>query len=165
MKKDYINEIVKVAIAFDKELNKPLLQLYTEALMEYPIEKIRGACAVSIKTLKFFPKIAEIIELIGLSNLQIEETAETQATKVLEQIRTAGYYGAPEFKDPITKHLMSGRFNFKGLCQSLTYTEEKWFVRNFVQSYRAFDRNKEYLLTETPEELKQITDNLFEGVE
>jgi len=44
-------------------------------------------------------------------------------------------------------------------------SEEKWFVKDFVKAYQSFGKNKENLLIETPEELKTITDNMFERIE
>ena len=44
-------------------------------------------------------------------------------------------------------------------------SEIKWFVKEFIQAYQAFDRNKENLLIgDIPSKLKKLTNNLFKSV-
>lgn len=49
---------------FDKELSPLKVELYFDCLNDFEIEKVKKAVFVAIKTLKFFPKVAELRELI-----------------------------------------------------------------------------------------------------
>ena len=112
-----------------------------------------------------FPTVGVFMKAIREDQPLLEDLAEIQASEVLSQIRQCGYYQTPDFKDPVTAHLMSHRFNFQGLCKTLNEDQEKWFVKDFVRAYQSVDRNKENLMIEITPELKQITDSLFERIE
>lgn len=53
-----------LAETFDKDLNPQRVEIYARALAEYPIEVIAAAVDETVRRLKFFPKPAELIELI-----------------------------------------------------------------------------------------------------
>ena len=165
MKKEYLNVIIRTAIVFDKGLNKELLNIYYDILKEYPLKSVKTACRKAIEICKFFPKISEIINFIKEEQPQIKDLAEIQATEVLKQMQECGYCNTPKFTDPVTIELMKHRFNFVSLCKTMKESEIKWFVKEFIQAYQAFNRNRENLLIEEmPSKLKKITNNLFESV-
>jgi hypothetical protein len=49
---------------FDKEVTPQRVEIYFRALAAYPIDRIAAAVEEAVRTLKFFPKPAELIELI-----------------------------------------------------------------------------------------------------
>ncbi|MCK5605966.1 hypothetical protein KAR91_28975 [Candidatus Pacearchaeota archaeon] len=168
------NDISKFAIfmrAFEincsvPKITKDQLNLYFTALKQFSMAEVVKAFTKVLNEWEYtkMPPVAVFIKAISNQPL-LEDLAQIQATEVLKQVRILGAYGTPEFKDPITKHLIKIRFHFKGLCLNMRESEEKWFIKDFVEAYQSFSRNTENLLIETPEELKQITNNLFESVE
>ncbi len=149
-----------------KEITKDQLNLYFSALKQFSMSEVKTAFQRVMYDWIYtkMPPVGVFIKAIEKNQPQLEDVAEIQGTEVLSQIRQCGYYNTPEFKDPVTAHLMSHRFNFKNLCRTLWADQEKWFVKEFIQAYQAIDRNKENLSIEAPAELKQITDNLFESI-
>jgi hypothetical protein len=114
-----------------------VVELYSEALSEYPIELITDAATKHVKESKWFPKISELVEHLKPHIPQIESVAEQQAAVVINAIRNYGYMRAPEWSDPITRDLFKHRFNWQSLCSTLTEEENKWFIKEFVQAYQA----------------------------
>jgi hypothetical protein len=52
---------------FGKEFTPQLVEIYFRALADFPIERIAAAVDEAVRTLKFFPKPAELVELIERS--------------------------------------------------------------------------------------------------
>lgn len=137
-----------------------VLELYHQALDGLSIEQISGAASRHVRQSRFFPKVCELIELAKPSEPKIESTAEQQAAAVIQTIRNYGQNYKPTWADPITAHLMMGRFNYAALCQTLTESETKWFVKEFMQAYCAIEdvsSKSKSLMLDAPEGLKQIT--------
>ncbi len=118
-------------------LGEDVLAMYHEALKDYSIAQIREAATAHIKNSKWFPKINELIDLLKPRTPQLESIAEQQAAIVLGAIARYGYRYMPKWKDPITAHLFSSRFKWQSLCDSLTDSERKWFVKEFKEAYQA----------------------------
>jgi hypothetical protein len=53
-----------LAELFGKDLNAQLVEIYFRALADFPIERIASAVDEAVRRLKFFPKPAELIELM-----------------------------------------------------------------------------------------------------
>jgi len=149
-----------------KKITRDQLTLYFTALKLFSMAEVEKAFIKVMYEWEYtkMPPVAVFIKAVGNQPL-LEDAAQIQATEVLRQVRMVGAYGTPEFKDPITKHLIGRRFSFKGLCRTLQESEEKWFIKDFIEAYQSFGKNTENLLIETPEELKQITSNLFKSTE
>lgn len=149
------------------EITKNQINIYFTAFKQLSMIEVEKAFSRVMYTWIYnkFPPVGVFMKAIEESQPLLEDLADIQASEVLNQIRQCGYYKIPEFKDPVTAHLMSHRFNFQSLCKTLNESEEKWFVKDFVKAYQSVDRNKENLLIEITPELKQITDNLFERIE
>ena len=147
-----------------KERTKEQINFYFTTFKAFPISEVEKAFSRVMYSWVYnkFPPVGVFMKAMEENQPLLEDIAEIQATEVLSQIRQYGYYKTPDFKDSITAHLMSHRFNFQSLCKTINEDEEKWFVKDFVKAYQSVDRNKENLLIEITPELKQITDNLFE---
>jgi hypothetical protein len=63
---------------FGKDLNPQLVEIYFRALANWPIERIAAAVDEAVRTLKFFPKPAKLIELIEGSPADRAERAWQQ---------------------------------------------------------------------------------------
>jgi hypothetical protein len=56
--------LAKLRAAYHNELGRDTLEVYFEALQDYSLQDIQATYLEIVQTLKFFPKIAEIIELV-----------------------------------------------------------------------------------------------------
>ncbi len=136
------NDKRKIAEAFtalcelhDKKISLFARKMYVESLKGFSADQITLAISQSIREHKWFPKPAELIELITGPTPQIEDIAETQANFVISQVRKLGSWRTPVFVDPITRDLMNSRFNFTSLCQQ-TESDMQWFAKQFKIAYR-----------------------------
>lgn len=148
------------------EITKDQVNLYFTAFKQFSIDEVEKAFLRVMYDWIYnkFPPVGVFMKAIERDQPLLEDVAEIQAVEVIKQMQLHGIYGTPEFKDPITKELTKHRFVLATLCRTMKDGDEKWFVKEFVKAYRAFDRNKENLSIEIPPELKQITDNLFESI-
>ncbi|HEA67185.1 MAG TPA: hypothetical protein ENI07_10250 [Desulfobacterales bacterium] len=98
------NEKKKIAEAFtalcelhDKKISPVARKMYAETLKGFSADQITMAISQSIREHKWFPKPAELIELINGPTPQIEDIAETQANFVISQVRKLGSWRTPVF--------------------------------------------------------------------
>ena len=150
-----------------EERTKEQINFYFTAFKPFPISEVEKAFSRVMYDWIYnrFPTVGVFMKALKEDQPLLEDLAEIQAAEVIKQMQLHGIYGTPEFKDPITKELTKHRFVLATLCRTMKDGDEKWFVKEFVRAYKAFERNKENLLIEIPPELKQITDNLFERIE
>ena len=149
------------------KITKEQLDFYFTNLKQFPFSEMELAFKKVLYKWEYnkMPTIGVFIKVLGKSQPLIEDIAEIQATEVLKQMQECGYCNTPKFTDPVTIELMKHRFNFISLCKTMKESEIKWFVKEFIQAYQAFDRNKENsLIGDIPSELKKITNNLFKSV-
>ena len=156
----------KIAEAFtalcelhEKQISPVASKMYIEVLKEFSADQITLAISQSIKKHKWFPKPAELIELIIGSSPKIEDIAETQANFVITQVRKLGSWRTPVFTDPITRDLMNSRFKFTSLCQQ-TESDMQWFAKQFKDAYRAYVVTDRYKQIETPGRLKKLVSGI-----
>jgi hypothetical protein len=124
-----------------REVSAALLEAYWLSLDGFTDEDCSRAFTKLIQTLRFFPKPADVIEAIRQDDPKVEDVALMQATDIVRQVRDLGAYRTPLLDDPITKWLMSARWTWRTVC-AMTEEEHKWFFKEFVEAYKAFDRNK-----------------------
>lgn len=87
-----------VAEVFNETVSSDRITLYFGALAEYPIEVVRAAMLRGVQTLRFFPKPAEIRELIEGSP---DHRALAAWTRVEAALKAVGTYQSVSFDDPI----------------------------------------------------------------
>lgn len=119
-----------LAEGFDKENSKLKIDLYFESLKDFAIGEIEGAIYQSIKSLKWFPKIAEIRELI-------EGDPESRALIAWRfAVDNINPYLTFEFDDPIIHYCIQEIFGgWIGFCEK-TLEELKWEEKRFMSLYR-----------------------------
>ncbi len=140
-KKQFGEMVGLMAVAFDKAISKPLLEIYFKILEKYEVEQVKNAIEKAMEQLKWFPKPAEIIEFIGGGPNKLEDFAQVQADLVINTIRKIGSYQSVEFKDPVTTAVIQQSFGgWIKMCLELTETSEKWFRKDFVNAYHAYFR-------------------------
>jgi hypothetical protein len=136
-----VEEIDKMLLTLSAYFRYPLtegdINLYHRGLEDLAVERIRDACFQILKTGRFFPKITELRELAAPPVMALEDQAQVQAGLVLQKAREHGLNHQPLFGDPITRALLRGRFSWRSICD-LTSKEQTWFVKEFIQAYRAY---------------------------
>ena len=109
---------------------------------------------------KSMPTYAEIIKSIHGT---LDDKAQAQATKVLEQVRYVGSYGSPDFDDPVTAELMRTRWRWQSFCQTLEESKSPFFVKEFIEAYKSFTRQPENKLaigSGQARDIRQLTQDI-----
>lgn len=135
-----------------------VLAIYHRALEGFSVEQISAAATQHVRESKWFPKASELIERMAPN---IDDTAARQAAAVIDAARKHGARFKPKFDDPITEHLLTGRFSYRAVCD-MVEEEAKWFIRDFSAAY--IDAAKRGGITSTlslPEGVKAICDRMF----
>lgn len=155
-KTKFSKALLVAAQLFDRELSNIIIGLYFDALKEYSIKQAEDAISKAIKSCKFFPKPAEIIELISDGSVKIEDRALIIANQIISHVHTAGSRVFPKLDDPIAKHLMTTRWPYYEWASNLIESEEKWWTKEFCEMYRAYSRTDLPLAIDAPEKVKKI---------
>jgi hypothetical protein len=132
---EFLKILTGMCELYDRKCSDAFIDLYRAAMDGYSIDQFRKAANEAVRKLKFFPKPAELIELIegGTSG----DKAEHEAYGVIERIRNVGSYGTPKWHDPVTSAVMTKRFRWGEVCAT-PEKDLKWFVREFVAAYKSY---------------------------
>lgn len=120
-----------LATAFGQENTELRIEVYFDALQDFTIEEVEGVVYLAIKTLKFFPKVAELRELV-------EGAPEDRALLAWQMaVDTRNYYGGADFvDDPIIPYCLQEIFGgYMEFCEK-TLDELKWEEKRFLNLYR-----------------------------
>ena len=134
-KKAFAEMLAGACAVYDRRpLETAAIRIYWQCLRAYSMDDLQAAMARHIQTSKFFPKPAELIQLI-------EGTAGTQAVTawaaVMGAIRQVGSWGLPEFEDPAIDLAIRSLGGWKQLC--LMRESEVGFVqKRFEDAYGAY---------------------------
>jgi len=88
--------------------------VYVQMLKDIPGEDLFRAARQCIATLKFFPTVAEIREKAQQSHLPSAAEAWQEVTR---QIWQSGYYGKPQFQNPLVAQIVTA-MGWRELCTS-----------------------------------------------
>lgn len=132
--------MIALAEASGQESTEIKEHIYAKALEDHPIDAIEAAAWMLIKTrtLSSFPKVGEIIELIGGKT---EDIAEIEAAKVWKAILSIGGYSSVCFDDPVTQAVIQYGFGgWSKLCGDTMVDQQKWFIKDFLRIYGSYSR-------------------------
>jgi len=131
--------LTMTAALYDKELNEMLLELFYNALDGFELERIKAAFTQHVKRSRFFPKPADIIEIMRGTGDDLESRAIQQANLVWCSIASVGHGATVLFKDPVTNAVVEQCFG--GWCQLAGESKErelKWFLKDFEKYFRVY---------------------------
>ena len=131
-RKKYMEFMNGMAAVFDKEVNKILIDVYWKILEPYTDEQCEKALNTIITTSKFWPKPAELIEVIQGGK---SENAVLAWIKTDKAVRNHGPYVSVKFDDPVIHgviEILGGWPKF----QDCTSDEWKWRQKEFERLYR-----------------------------
>jgi uncharacterized protein YdcH (DUF465 family) len=141
-KNKFMDLIGGIGLIFDKNINEIILKLYFEGLQDFTIEQIENAIKQILKTNKFFPKIAEIRNILE-GDLNIKDGESDLALILLEKsFKISGDYIDCIFENPHINKTIKFISNWHDLLN-----EEDWkFKRNEFKSIYQSLKKDDYKL-------------------
>lgn len=128
-------EMAGLAEVFGEPVSEVRMQLYFEALSTFTLEEVRAAVRGAIRGCRFFPKPAELIEMLHGSS---EDQAEVAWGLFLEALTRHGTYVSVDFGDPILHAVIQTQFGGWHEAWQLTTDETRFAHAEFLKLYRAF---------------------------
>ncbi len=165
-KKRFWAAIKVLAVNAGVELDDAVLRLYYQALISFSINDIESAVKQVLIEWKWnrMPPLAVILEKINPVQ-SIEDRALVIANKILAHVQAEGARKFPDLQgDRIAIYLMTKRWPYGRWAANITEAENKWWIRDFCQAYRAHKDVDEQFQIEAPEEVKQIAGDLFKDM-
>jgi hypothetical protein len=105
--------------------------------------QLRSAAAKLMRTVTNtygrMPTYAELMEAIRGRAPRVEDVALVEANKILDHLRRNGASVWPDLSDPVTKKLMTTRWDYPRWASECTESENHWWVKEFCEAYRATD--------------------------
>jgi len=147
-KKLFLQSLNSLESAFDEKLSEDRAKIYWDILKGYSDLNIKKAVIRSIRELKFFPKISEIIEMIEGN---IEDEAEIAWLILKEKIERYGGYKSVSFlNNPVIGSVVEAMGGWIKICDT-TIEEEKWVKKEFIKLYPIMKKKNNH-----PEQLPGI---------
>lgn len=128
-------ELAGLAEVFGEQVSQVRAQLYFEALSTFTLDEVRAAVRGAIRGCRFFPKPAELIEMLQGS---AEDQAEVAWGRFLHALTHHGTYTSVDFGDPILHAVIQTQFGGWHETWKLTTDETRFAHIEFVKLYRAF---------------------------
>jgi hypothetical protein len=136
--KGFLSIMNRAAIAFDVELSEQRQKVYWDIFKQYSVGEFSGAMNQVVRSCKFFPKPAEILEFMG-GNVSLHDEATKEAMLVIEAMRRIGGYSTVKFSNPATNAVvMQGFGGWQKLCDESTEENNKWLIKDFVNIYKSY---------------------------
>jgi hypothetical protein len=133
----FIKAINGAAMLFDKNLSDPVIDLYFRALEDLPVDAVEAALMRSIQNNTFFPKPAELRQIILGS---VSDQAEVAWQAAWEAYRKAGYYDTVLFQDgAIARTILAvygGWVQFSEASRTLSPEMIQARRKEFLSTYR-----------------------------
>jgi hypothetical protein len=139
-----INSSVKYSTL---EEEKAVYKFYFEALKHLELKDIDSAAKTILLKWKYnrLPTVAEILFHTPQYALPVD-LAEIQAGNVIEFLNRYGASKVPDFKDPITEHLMTRRWPYLDWAKNIYTSQLVWWRKEFKEAYIAMaDYEVKYL--------------------
>lgn len=121
---------------FGKELSKSVMALYLEALQPYADADIVGACTTAIRTLKFFPRVSDFVDIIEGDP---ESKAAVAWATLIKAMEDHGHYHTVAFQDGAIMSAVNAMGGWTRICE-YTYEELNYRQKEFDRLYRQFSR-------------------------
>lgn len=134
-------QLVALGEVFNEPVSAARLELFLRLVEDLPYDALRQAVVSHGRTATFFPKPAELRQIVlG----QIEDQAELAWTALLREVRRVGWLGTPRWPDVATEAAALGLFggSWRALCEHLPAggPELLGFRKQFVALYGATAR-------------------------
>lgn len=150
---------------YNKEITKPLVQIYFSSLGEYSIDDVSKAFNDHLLDAEhgtFFPKPADIARLINKNQPTVEEQARLAWMEIKGKIATIGIYGTLKIKDQMALAALRNVGGWKKLCSS-NESDLTWMEKDFVAAYQSFEKTPLELLPSSLPGLEEIHNAKLKG--
>ena len=134
-----IKGLIGLAELFDKELSQAVIGFYLEALSRFSDEEISMALNTAMMTCKFFPKPAELVELI---NGPAGDQAITAWEQLTEAVQRHGAYDSVMFSDTRITRAVEAMGGWIAVC-NWPVAELHYRRAEFVKTFMAVKPLKE----------------------
>jgi len=136
-KKLFLQSLNSLESAFGEKLSEDRVKIYWDILKDHSDLEIKKAVIRSIRELKFFPKISEIIEMIEGN---IEDEAEIAWLILKEKMESHDGYVSVSFpKNPAIGSVVEALGGWIRICDT-PIEEEKWVKKEFIKMYPIMKR-------------------------
>ena len=160
-KKLFQEYMTAVSELFDREISKTSIQIYWQTLSQYTDEQCKVAFDMAIRTLKFFPKPAELIELIPGEVVSVEDKALVMAHEIAAHLKAYGSGKFPDLHgDKIAHHLMTRRWPYREWGSQVLDSEMHWWVKEFSEAYRSYSETDLPLKIEAPDAVLKLAEGI-----
>ena len=139
-KKKFGQYMTALSETFDKEISTVLSKVYWNALDQYTDEQFENAVNTAIVKCKFFPKPAELIELVSGDQ---GERSLLAWEKVRKAIVGVGAYQSVQFDDPAIHSCIELMGGWPELCMT-RQDELKWKQKEFESAYRVMSKQRNH---------------------
>lgn len=134
-RKEFALLVDSLAANFGKPAEEALLEAYWMALEDLPIEAVRRAVGIAIRTAKHLPRGVELREFSGDMN---NATRAVHAWSALQiAVGRHGSYRSVDFDDPVLNATVRNLGGWQKLCATPTEEFEKWTRKDFERIYGA----------------------------
>jgi hypothetical protein len=118
-RKGALQALKVLCVAHDVELNKDRIEVYCNALEDLPDPELLSSAERLVRISKWFPKPAEIREEATINMIGgAIPTATTAWGEVVQQIRSVGASGVPNWSHEIIKQAVWDTGGYGNLCRS-----------------------------------------------
>lgn len=125
-----------LAVVFNKEPNPKQTDIYFSVLKDLPDDRLEIAFKRALTDCKFFPSIAELIELAGCRE-EKELEAERWWPRILEAMQKHGAYKSISFSHPVNP-VIEAMGGWVSLCHQDKEWLNVWGRKQFLELYRAY---------------------------
>ncbi|MBA7588070.1 hypothetical protein ES708_30118 [subsurface metagenome] len=140
-KKLFLQSLNGLESAFDEKVSEDRAKIYWDMLKNYSDMEMKKAVVGSIRGLKFFPKISEII---GLIEGNVEDEAEIAWLILKGKIeRCDGYVSISFPENPIIGSVVEALGGWIEICD-VPINEEKWVKKEFIKLYPIMKRRNNH---------------------
>lgn len=122
------------AAIFDKKLTAPVLRITFETLKEFSIEQVEAAFLMHLKTGEFFPRPAQLIEIINVGKPNNNDKALLAWLSIERAISKLGPYRTLTLDDRLAMEIINHIGGWSHIC-SLSYKELDFKKKDFIQAY------------------------------
>ena len=135
--KEYMSMIGEV---FDREITASLARVYWKALEPFSDENCKQAFDSAIRTLRFFPKPAELIESMQVATEDASLQAWLDFSRALHEV---GTNSSIRFEDRVIHSVVETLGGWNKIGQTLE-KDMKWLRKDFLEYYKRFARYGEH---------------------
>lgn len=135
-KADFIHSFCGLCEIYNKKPSEYLIDIYYEIFKDYDLRRFDEAIKQVIMSNKYnvLPKPAEILEYLEGNQ---DDKAMIAWIKAKEGVKKCGYYGTPEFDDPIISHCIDHLGGWMEFCK-INLDELCFAEKRFLDAYKTF---------------------------